>query len=197
MSRAALELIPWRAEQPDTYDMAKPWDRQPFDTDEVWAAYRAYLVQPLPRSLSTLHRQLGCTELQCQSWARRGAFERRAQLFDNHLHETFKQNVYAYADKVAEHYTKRHIALLTRAEELAFNELEKFIETSRSTERETIKLSDLIKLTENMVKLQRLLHDESTENISAQVKSFDATKLTLTEIRAMKLLNEKAKVDGS
>lgn len=192
--KQALGLVEWLEGQPEHYDQARPWNRQPCDTDEIWAAWRAYLTLPLPRQVKALHKRLSCTKTRAEMLMAEGAFAPRARAFDGYIHDLWKCQVKTVVLDHAVHYSKRHIKLLEKAEILLDLELRKLVEISESTEVATLKVADVSKLLTETIKNQRLLHDESTENIAAKITTHDASLLTYEETQAILRMQEKSRV---
>ncbi len=183
------QLIEWNAPQPKTHNLERLWDRQPFDSERQWAAYRVYLMQPMPRSVERLHKTTGIPLGTLTLWSKKNHWVNRALVLDNHIHNTWTEKVETYIEKRAEDYVDRHAAVLTDAFTLLQTELKKYLEVSQGSDMPgLLRPSDLIRLMEVTVKLERLHYGESTENIASKV---DLSGLTIEQLRDLKELNSK------
>ena len=185
-------LIVWDAPRPEVYDSARAWDRQPCDDDTQWAAFRAYLMLPVPRRTKALHGTTGVPYAQLAQWCTRNHWVLRAQMFDRLVHETWQEAVIEVVQERAQSYAEQHAETLSAASELLRRELDKYLRVSRETEAiGLLRPAELTKLLELVIKLERLHYGETTDNIET---TFDLSALPLEDLKMYKRLNEKAGV---
>lgn len=173
---------------PDVYNVDQPWQRQPFDGDTEWAAFRVWLTAPIPRQPSWLARMQGLPLYEINMWRAKYHWDARAAAFDNYAHQHFQDTVIEVLTGHGEDYANRHAKLIEQATDLLSNELRKFLEASQSTEMTTISPSELIKLLDSTVKLDRLVKGEHTEHVKQDV---DLTGLSPDDLIRLKELQSK------
>ena len=190
----AMGLVEWADALPMVYDPEKPWNRQPIDTEDIWAAWRRYLMLPQPREPKALARRLGCKLREAEALMIEGVFVGRAEKFDAWVMGLWEDKVKEIVTASAEHYSERHTRLLAMSLELAGHELEKLLLTSKSTTANTLKVPEVTKLLEGMIKLERLVHDESTENVATKIQLYDPMLASIEQIKNLKAMKAKCKV---
>lgn len=192
MAKASAQLIEWKQAQVKVYDNVTPWNRQPFDTDGGWAAFRVYLMVPLPRTVDMTRKACGTvSHYRIQQYMKDAHWKLRAAAFDNHVHATWQKTVATYIERTAKDYTAQHVELLNNASELAGREIKKYLDASKSTPAVgLVRVGELTKLISVTITLGRLVHGESTANLDI---STNLDNMSVTEIKALKALQEKAK----
>jgi hypothetical protein len=186
-------LIKWDAPRPEAYDCDHPWCRQPCDDEQSWHMFRKYLESSIPRCLEKLSRSTGIPAGHLRRWATNGAWVLRAQSFDNWIHQQWQSRVETGIVETADTYVDRHGRLLSMGCELLERELQKYLDVSRETDRiGLLRPEHLSQIANTFVKLERLHHDQSTENVA--VAELDLSQLSLDELKELRRLNRKAGV---
>jgi hypothetical protein len=191
--RSSIVLVDWNASQPKEANIDHPWERQPFDTDVQWAAFREYLMLPLPRTVEALAEKTGLHPGKLQRWAQKGCWVIRTNSLDDYVHDKFQERVESYVETRAQDYVERHTSVLRKGFDLLDRELDKYLELSRAGDAvgvPTLPPQHLIRLLEQVVKLERLTHGDTTEKVELD---FDMTKYTLDELKNLKELQQKGR----
>lgn len=174
----------------------EPWTRQARESDvqHLWFTYYRDSAYPdglagrfVARSLPQVAEDLGYPLATLRGVADSFAWAWRAAAFDRVIDERRQLAEMAQADRERE----QHGRALSEFHEIARLELAK-LKRKAEGEADALRPSELIKLFETMVKLRRLLADQSTENVQI-VDELDYEKLTEDELLAYKALRAKAK----
>ncbi len=172
--------------------MTQPWDRQPFDTDETFLWFVAYRDCIPPRRLDRIRvgqpGKVAPPLQQLLEWYNTGAWRERAEAWDKHI-DTLKQGEREeLVKREAKIAAVEELEIVKESRELLRRELDKMLRTSMSSETETLRVGELNKLMENVIKHGRLLRGESTE----KTEVIDLSGLDLEDLRKLKALKEKA-----
>lgn len=124
-------------------------------------------------------------------WSTTHAWGSRVTQFDDYLSAVAVGEQESLIRQGVEEIVGQHLALLQNLREFTARETGKWLEVSRSLAGPSlVKVGELVKLGEMVVKLDRLVHEQSTENIQ---ESFDdLSALTPEELRTLLELQRKA-----
>lgn len=166
------------------------WERQETDTDDSWVAFVAFRDMKAPRRLLTVAvngSRLPTAKL--SEWYRAHAWKERADAYDRHMDRVVLEEREALLRQTSKEISAEHMTMLHAARELVQRELDKWLQASRETEAQgLLKVSDVNRLLENVVKLDRLIRDQSTEQVTVEM---DLSKLTPEELKQLRTLREK------
>lgn len=163
--------------------MPNLWERQPIDTDESFKAFCTYRDQIPPRRF----RGLGPTATIAE-WYRDHGWRERIAAYDAWLDSIMLREREEALKKAARNQGTEHALLLVEAREFLGLELAKFLKTSKEHEIQNLRPHEMIRLLEQVIKLERLVQGETTENVSQQV---DLSKLSVEELRQLEALHRK------
>jgi len=169
------------------HDSWEQWEGEP---EEAFAAFVQYRDQTKPRAIL---RVFGARNTKLLEWSQTFEWKRRVLAYDRH-HDAIRLEATesVLAQKGAE-VAAEHLLLLKDTRELVARELKKLVEASRNSDMPgLLRTNDLIKMTDMVVKLDRLLRGESTENLGV-TDELDYSGLTIEEIKQLKDLRAKAK----
>lgn len=173
--------------EPASFD---PWDRQEGETDEAWAAFRAYReMVPDER----LMKRSATKKIEVISkWFRDHNWEARCRAYDAHFDKVRIEEREALYRRSAREIAIDHMVALADMRDLFTREIAKLNDVSRASPDMPglIRPHDLIKLGEVAVKLDRLVRGQTTENVGQG--ELDLSALSLDEVRALHALLEKA-----
>lgn len=185
--------------RPRMFNADRPWDRQPWDDDRAWAAFRAFVRLPMPRTVSGLAEAVGVTVDVARELTKRGKFFPRAHAFDACVGEVYEAELVGTVKELAQSHGARHAELINTATELVCSEFAKHLQTSKEAlDVETVSLRDCNAIMANVVKLGRLLDGKATEHHAHvhQEVAADVSRLSLAEAEQLRALLLKSKGQG-
>ena len=166
--------------------MTLSWERQPCDDELSWPEFVKYRDAPSPRRLI---RPSSVSTRELHTWYQACNWGERVAAYDRHLDGIVRAEREAYLAQSAKEVAAHHMAILQGSRELLDRETAKLLQLSKDSEGfGVIKPAELIKLTELVVKMDRLVRGDTTENAGT---TFDGSKLTLEEVLALEALAEK------
>lgn len=155
-----------------------PWFQQPDEPDDAWQGFVQFRDQALPRAVRRVAGFRAVTQIE---WSQKYKWHERAKAWDQHCEEIRIAEREALLAQEGKALAAEHMLLLKDARELAQRELAKYLESSRENDMPgLIKPSDLIKLTEAVVKLDRLVRGEHTEKTEHEI---DLSDMPIEELR--------------
>lgn len=163
------------------------WERQTGEPDDAWAAFQRYRDMAAPRNM---RYAAVVSQAKILSWANEWRWQERATAYDRHTDALRRAEREEMLRQDAQERTAKDIATLRGAEELLDNELKKMLAESHASEMSLAKVSDLTKLLDKVITLRRLVHGESTENVSVSTE-FDLSNLSIDELRKWRELQAK------
>lgn len=172
----------------------EPWERQASETEEAWLAFRSYRDSPPDQRSITRAASVRLSTL--SKWYREHSWEDRCRAYDAMFDKVRVEEREAIYRRKARENAIDHMLILADMKDLVGREFAKLREASRDSDMHgLVKAADLIKLAETMIKLERLVAGQTTENVGTT--DLDLAKLSLDEIRTMNELMTKAgmKVD--
>lgn len=152
-------------------DERQLWERQPYDTPEAWVAFKDYRDQVPPR------RQRATTNApaaQVYRWYSDNFWKSRVEALDAHMDKTMLEEKEAIWRQSARDVAIEHMQMLGSARAIALRELAEM----RQRPPGSFRPADLTKLMEIVVKYDRLVRGESTEQIATvQLENFSDEQL--------------------
>jgi hypothetical protein len=178
------------------YDPARPWVRQPFDTDLTWPLFQAFLALPLPRRLGDLLRQargLDRWQLDRIAWA--DGWEARAWAWDRHLDQVRIETVERVTAEDARARAERQARPARKILALVEREVDALLTESKRLATSggilgLIPAKDLARTLALAVRTERLALGDSTEHV--QESGPDLSGFSLEQLRALRELQEAA-----
>lgn len=169
-------------------DERQAWERQPYETNEAWVAFKDYRDQIPPR------RQRATTNTpaaQVHRWYSDNFWKSRVEALDTHMDKAMMEEKEALWRQTARDVGAEHMALLGSARAIVMRELAEMRQRPAGSYRP----ADLTKLLEVVVKYDRLVRGESTETI-ATVDLSGFTDEQLKEYDALNALAAEAAMKG-
>lgn len=167
------------------------WHRMPGEPESAYLKFEEFLRAPRPRRL--IRPGVGRHQSICDMAAEWQWFA-RVDAFDKHWQEVRDREIEAFVKQDGREMATEHMAMLRDARELASIHIERQLRTARELEFSDAKLSDLTRLLDVVVKLERLQAGQSTQN-HAQVT--DLSGMSLEDLRKMEELATKLEAAGS
>jgi hypothetical protein len=175
------------------FDHARPWVRQPFDTDLSWALFSEYLMLPPPRRLQDLARQgRTLTTYQLETLAFEDGWAKRAYAWDQHLDQLRFQTVEQVVQEDARTRAERQGRVgkkLQRLAELVTDQNIALAEKAGGFDS-GITLRDAIRAAAVGVRIERIALGDTTDKI--ETVGPDLSAFTVEELREIQRLQEKA-----
>lgn len=163
-----------------------PWERQSVETDDAWRAFKAFRDARPPRRQRSV---VGfSTNTICQ-WYNDFNWPGRCSAYDAHMEKIAQGERESILRQAASEVSAEHMAMIQTARHLAQLELDKLLDASNQCETNLLRPGEVIKLSEAVVKLDRLVRGESTESVEHNV---DLSRLSIDELRTMRELTKKA-----
>ena len=172
-----------------------PWDKQPREGVREYAAFRSYLDQQEPRSITRCHDSQG---LRIPPWMAHHfmyTWDWRARVvaYDAHVNRVMEEEREMQAKYGASQLAARHMSVLKMALDIAEAEFAKLhAQTMAHPDYPTLRPGVLLQLMERVVTLQRLVLGETTQKIEV-TEEYDFSKLDLDEARTLRESLLKAK----
>lgn len=173
-----------------------PWDKLPEEHDNAWRQFVVYRDMPWPRRVATVFHaaeHMGHTHTisTFYSYYTKFRWKERAAAYDNHIDALRLGEQEALLKQTARDVAIQHLSLIADTKELAAREVQKLLTMSRENQGAALRSAEVLKLAESIVKLDRLVHDQTTENVATSPK-WDFAKLDADELRAFLELMKKA-----
>lgn len=168
-----------------------PWGRLACDTDESWLAFVAYRDGRPPRRL----RSVCCAPvLDVQRWYIEHGWRERVSAYDAHLDTVMREERETVLRQKTQEIAAEHMAVLANARQICDLEISRILETTRNCKGPNVvmKTGELIKLMELVIKMERLVRDQTTENLGTGI---DLSKLTDEELEEYQRLLKKTDGD--
>lgn len=166
--------------------MTDLWERQQDEPDEAFRAFVYYRDMPLPRKVDAYG---AFPVAQMFRWHKQWAWTIRARAYDNHLSSFAVECKKAEIAKSSKTIAEEHIAILADMRVFLQLEVGKLLEQASALGGGAmVKPSELGRLLDITVKLDRLVRGESTE----KVETVDLSHMTDDELEAFNELSRKA-----
>jgi hypothetical protein len=169
--------------------LPEPWEKQDNESQEAWLAFRAYRDMPPDERL--LKRAAIGNIAVLSRWYRDHNWADRCAAFDKKFDAMRVEEREKVYRRAAREIAIDHMVMLADARELYSREFAKLLSASREGDMiGLVKPETLVRMAEVMVKLDRLVRGESTENV--QNTDMDLSQLSLDELRQLNELMSKA-----
>ena len=167
------------------------WGRLPTDTDESWQAFVEYRDMRIPRRLKSTTK---VPVADVYKLYKDHGWRDRVGAYDAHLDELIREEREAVLKQEAREIAAEHMSLLASARSICATEWARIDTLTRESRGANVNLktSELIKLTELTVKMDRLVRDQTTVNVAAGI---DLSKLTDEELVIYEKLVDKAQAE--
>lgn len=169
--------------------MPHVWDRQPDENDTAWTAFKAYRDQALPRQirLAAVHGRVTLAE--AYEISKQHDWKERVAAFDQHHENIFQEEYEATVRASAKERAHAHNTMLRTFRDALLKEIDKWHAVVTDNQTPTVTPAVLGKMTEIVLKLERLVAGEAT----AQTKqTFDFSKLTPDELLVVQGILQKS-----
>lgn len=168
------------------------WDRREDESESDWLAFKSYRDQSPPRNLkrtaaALVDHSLADVVALCNKFA----WRERAKEYDAHLDLVLQKEREEFLKQDARKRAADHMMLLKDAREALACELRKLLEWTSQTNVGVMQPQQVTKMLDIVVKLERLVGGESTENAQT---SFDLSGLSVDELRVLDKILTKANV---
>jgi hypothetical protein len=170
----------------------KAWERQDGEPDAAYDAFKGYVFQAPPRRL--IHTSVKLRTSEVSALFNEWRWAERALAYDRHVASIALEEREALLREDERDRTAAHLRMLKGVQQVINREIAKLVrDTEKSEAFGTVKVSDLNKLLNTAITLERLVHGESTANVAAVDASLE--RLTLDELRELQRLQAKLSGD--
>lgn len=169
------------------------WNRRKTEPETAWKAFVSYREQRSPRRMQYVTVDGMAVPLSdILAYSKRYDWTKRVFDYDSHLDSILLAGKESALKKGVETATAEHLQILASFREVLGREAAKLNEASRGAGVPVIsKQSDLIKLADTVVKLERLVLGQSTEAVAT---NYDLSKLSTEELKVWLDLTRKAQM---
>jgi hypothetical protein len=162
--------------------VSNPWDRQPYDTDESWEVFQAFRDARPRRALIVFLKGRRVDPIKVRDWMAAHYWAQRAALWDEHLDGVRQDTIRSLLEQRTEEISAEHMEITALGRSVVRREMEKLLSDVEAGAHSTLRPGDLIRLTEAIVKLDRLMRGESTEKVDTHI---DLSGASSEELAAM------------
>jgi hypothetical protein len=163
------------------------WGRQDCDNEDSWAAFLEYRDQKPPRRLHKVRKNME----ERQKWFFDNCWEIRVQAYDNYLDAAQIEAKRGILAQKTEEITAEHMSLLNDLREAATIAASKWLQMEKESDAPYIlRVSDLTKLVDAVIKNDRLVRGETTDKTETKI---DLSDVPLENLRAARELLLKKK----
>lgn len=171
----------------------QPWERQDGEPELAYEAFKGYCFQTPPRRLA--HSSVRHSSAQLSALYNEWRWQERSLAWDRHVEKIRVEEKEALLRQDEKERLAKMVAVLETAGEVISREMSKLLRDSLATEAYgLVRPSDLNKLLTQWITLQRLIHGESTENVS--VADARLENLSPDELRTLRELHSKLAGEG-
>ncbi len=172
-------------------DKEKPvqliWERLATEDDHAWDAFKQFRDAVPPRRQRSV---IGHGTCPVSHWYNEHRWVERVDAYDRHMERVAQSEREAQLRQNAKDVSAEHMAMLQSARHVAQRELDKLRESVVRGDGQMMRPTEIIRLLETVVKLDRLVRGESTEAVEVGNK---AAKLTDEELEAIEKIQNKLK----
>lgn len=166
----------------------QPWERQDGEPEDAYEAFRGYCWQTPPRRL--VHSSVRHRTEQLVKFYNEWRWPERVTAWDRHTEKIRTEEREALLRQDEKERVAKMQAVLETSGELIGREMSKLLRDSLLTEASgLVRPSDLNKLMSTWITMSRLIHGESTENVS--VADARLENLSPDELRTLRELHAK------
>lgn len=188
--------------EPPAVDVATPeepsrppelWERLPCDNSEQWIAFQRYRDMRPPRKLQNVHFTIsGVPHAHIVRWYRENNWEARVEAYDRMLDAINVEEQKKILAEGARAIAAEHMAILASARAVVAIEIERILARTRESNGPNVVLrpAELIKLADLTIRMDRLVRDQTTENVG---EGADLSSLSDDELAEYQRLLEKAR----
>ena len=157
-----------------------------------WAAFLSYREQTTPRS----HRRVAVRGVlqkpgDVAAWMAQWRWTERVRAYDAWLDLRVAEERAKALGSDLKAVTARQAQLLAACHDLVFAEVSKIVANAEMSDLPALKVSDLIRLMDITIRSDRLIRGEVTESVEVKAESYDLSKLSIDDLRALKELRSK------
>lgn len=184
---------------PTAYDLERPWNRQPCDTEARWRAFRTYRDLVPPRTLPGASKALASPDGRpfclrtLSKWSSDDAWPERVLAFDRHLDA---HRVTVIEDALAEDaraVANRHASIARDAIEVAHSHVRTWLAQLANGDAVEVWEPNAVRgMLKDMITLERLVRGEATERVEHGLSGVDLGKLSIDELEELRRLEAKA-----
>lgn len=169
-----------------------PWDFQPgIDTPDSWPIFTWYMQLAPPRRLKPVALAFGLTVQQLNRWAAHSLWVERANAWDRHLakmRNAAAEDLYGQDGKAV---AQAYLETVRTQKAVLDDQLDKLVrECAESPERRVLKPNEIVRLSVETLRAERLLRGQATEIIGEEL---DLSQLSDEELAAYEALHAKAR----
>lgn len=167
------------------------YDRQPFEIDRAWEAFRAYRDMPMPRpTLAEFGQAIGVAKGSIHNWSSRHSWPLRCDAWDRSIAEDARGAIVAEVVAEAGTIAKRQLEYSAMLGELVKAELTKMLHQSRGSQDMIVTPKTLLQMMAFGVKLDHLLGEP--EEGGTDPDAPDLSRLDTADLVALRNLARKA-----
>ncbi len=167
------------------------WHRQHGEGEEAWTKFVAYRDSPRPRRMV---RPGAGNTAELYDLSKEWGWFQRVEAYDVYMDKVRLREVEYWVKQDAREVTAEHMAMLRDAREFVTIEMHRILERAKKSSIDgTLKATEVIRITEMVLKYDRLLRNQTTENSGVQVAPTDVNyeELSIEDLREMRAMNEK------
>lgn len=170
----------------------KPWERQPEEPEPAFLLFQRYRDRRPPRGRVYEATKGAAGHVETLRLFQDWHWKERAAAWDAHIEAIRLHEVEEVARVDARDRAKEHLLLTNDLLQLALREARKWLRAAEESDMTLIKPADLIKLTDLVVKLERLIKGQPTERVE---HGRDLSHLTDDELEQVEALLSKGAAD--
>ncbi len=158
------------------------WEKQQGEPDSAFQAFAEYRDQRAPRRLRQPMAQMS-------AWYREYSWPERVALWDMHLDDIRRAEKEALVKQDARAVAIEHMSMGKDLRDLFMLECGKFLKACQESEMPMVtKVSDITKLADMAVKIDRLIRDQATERVE---NTSDLSTLSLEDLKTLRSIVAK------
>lgn len=181
------------------YDDARPWGRQPCDTDNRWRCFLTYRELALPRSLARVSKALTdpvtgkpfCLRT-LEKWSSEDGWVARVHAYDRHIDKERVAATMAILKEDAQTTAAKHLHLLRKLQTIAVAKAEEYLDDiANGHSLGHVTTAEMRALARDAITLERLVRGQATERVD-NAGAVDLSQLSLEDIQQLRELYAKA-----
>ncbi len=167
------------------------WDRQPKESGPAWEAFTVYRDLDIGRTLAAAAAHLHKSVTVVGGWSSRFSWRERVAALEAAKDKAIQDGAMEGLKAMA----KRHMAQSRELQNFARGQLRKLETQAAKDPRPIVGAKAVIAALERGAKLDRLVRDQSTENVGGAA-ALDLSKLSAKQLKELKALQDLAKPDA-
>lgn len=168
----------------------KAWDRQTGEKPSDYLLFEAFRDQAAPRSMRVLTYEFNIQMGDLFLISLTNKWKERVLAYDAHFQAIVDQERAEILKQTVREVDAEHMRILAAGRELAVREIAKLLSAAKQSTLSTLKPREALALVDSVVKLDRLVRGQTTENIGQDV---DYSKLSDEELDMLEKIYGKAK----